>query len=101
LEEVGSEGGPTRAANIRAGVSQLDYGGVATQSRRLFLLVPPDLGEFWSGFFGERAGARGASPIGDHDAGEVEIFLSPAGADTREGHDFEIIGVGADTEVGR
>jgi hypothetical protein len=100
LEEVGSEGGPTRAANIRAGVSQLDYGGVATQSRRLFLLVPPDLGEFWSGFFGQRAGARGAGPIGDHDTGEAEIFLPAAGADARKGHDFEVIGMGTDTEVG-
>jgi hypothetical protein len=69
-------------------VGQLDYSGVAAQSRRLFLLVPPDLGEFWSGFFGQRAGARGAGPIGDHDTGEAEIFLPAAGADARKGHDF-------------
>ena len=99
MEEVGGKGGPTGTANLRAGVSQLDNGGIATQRRGLFLLVPPDLGELRSGFFGERAGTRGASPIGDHDTGKAEIFLPAAGADAGKGHDFEVIGMGTDTEV--
>ena len=101
LQQVGNEGGPTSTANLGAGVGELDHGGVVPQNRRLFLLFSPDLDKFRAGFFGERAGARGPGSIRDHHAGEADFFLPPAGADPGEGHDFEVIGMGTDTEVGR
>ena len=42
----------------------------------------------------------GTGPIGGDDPGEAEIFLTPTGADAGEGHDFEVVRVGADSEMG-
>ena len=78
-----------------AGVGKLNHGGVAPQNSRLFLLAHAGFDELRSGDFG-----GSASPIrGDH-TGKVEVVLSTTGADAGKGHDFEVIGVGANAEVG-
>jgi hypothetical protein len=100
LKQVGDQGVSARATNFGAGVAELKDGGVPAQNSRISLLFPPGFDEFSRRKFFRRAGAGGAGAIGGDDAGEAEIFLAPTGADAGIGHDFQVVWMGADAEVG-
>jgi hypothetical protein len=95
LQKVGSEVLASFSADFRAGVGQLDHGGVTAQVRRLSLLVHADFDKVLARQF-----RGGTGPVGGNNPGEAEIRLAPAGADAGKGHDFQVVGMGTDPEVG-
>ena len=100
LKQVGGQGVSARATNFVAGVGELEDGGIPAQNSRISLLFPPVFDEFSRGKFFRGTGAGRPGAVGGDDTGETEIFLAAAGADAGKGHDFQIIRMGTDTEMG-
>lgn len=99
LEKIRGQSLAAGIADLGTGMSKLEDGGITPQAGRLFLLLPSNFYDFRAGKLGGGAGAGSPGTIRGDDPGEAEIFLSPAGADAREGHDFQVVGMGPDAEV--
>lgn len=87
--EVGGDVGVARVFGGGAGVGELDLGGVFSEVGGLSLFVA--------------AGCRDGGVVGaggDDDAGEVFFGVLVALGDAVVGHDFDVVGVGGDAEVG-
>jgi len=100
LKQIGGQGVSARATNFGAGVGELENGGIIAQNSRISLLFPPGFDEFSRRKFFRGTGAGRPGAVGGDDTGEAEIFLAAAGADAGKGHDFQIIRMGTDTEMG-
>lgn len=75
------------------GVVLAEVGGVD-----LFLVA--NLDHLFVGMVGEGSGAGGAGAIGAGDSGEPATRVLVAGGDAVVGHEFEVVGMSADGEVG-
>jgi len=101
LKQVGGQSASARTADFGAGMSKLENGGVPTQASRLFLLIPAGFDEVMRGKFFRGTRAGGSSAIRRDYPREAKFFLISAGTDTGEGHDFQVIRVGANAEMSR
>jgi hypothetical protein len=100
FNEISNNGGPVGLADGGAGMAKLKNGGVVTEVGGLMLFFLAEGDEFLIGSFGEGTSSRSACAIGDHDPGEPIGGVLEAGGDSGESEDFEIVGVGTDSEVG-
>jgi len=100
FNEICHDGGPVGLADGSAGVAELKNGGVVSEVGGVMLFFLAERDEFWIVGFGERTSSRSACAIGDNHAREAVGWVLEAGGDSGESEDFEIVGVGSDSEVG-
>ncbi|MDZ7733616.1 MAG: hypothetical protein U5R31_11450 [Acidimicrobiia bacterium] len=82
-----------------AGVVELDHRAVGADVGRLLLLAPSERGHLVVGHTGERPRARASGAVAAHDAREPTIHRPLALGDGCDGHDLEIVLVGADAQI--
>ena len=98
--QIGHDGGSVVLKESGTGVRQLNDGSVVAELGRFALLFFSNFDELSIGGFGEWAGAWSTRAIGDDHPGKAIFGVLKAGGDAREGEDFQVVGMGTDSQVG-
>ena len=88
------------ALKMTGGVTELVLNSVLTEVGCLNLFAVPQLFHGLIAVVGKGAGARGAAAIGASDSGEPLARFLVASDDAMIGHEFEVVLMRADAEVG-
>lgn len=99
LEKICDEIRVDALTDFRAGKTELDHRGVVSQPGGLTLLLLSETDQFC--VWGLRVGSRAWRPgtVRDYHSGKSLGGMMQAGGDTRESENFQIIGMGPDSQV--
>ena len=98
--EIFHQRGRRRGLRFGARIPELDLAGVFAHERGLALFRDAHLFHALVGVIGVDAGARAAGAIGGHHAGEPPAGAAETLGDTVVRHDFDIVLVGRNAQVG-
>ena len=99
FHQIGHDGGSVGLKDSSTGVRELNDRGVVAEFGGLALLFFSNFDELGIGGLGEWAGAWSARAIGDDHAGKAIFGVLQAGSDAREGEDFQVVGMGTDSQM--